>query len=62
MINLTGKVKEFDKVLENLELVLESLTEKEEEMKRLKEEQEKNLEHNNEKVKMIRNIEIREED
>ena len=57
-----GKVKEFDKVLENLELVLESLTEKEEEMKRLKEEQEKNLEHNNEKVKTIRNIEIREED
>lgn len=49
-----GKVKECDKLLNDLEIVLESLNEKEDELNILKEQQEKNLENNNNKVNVLR--------
>ena len=49
-----GQVKECDQLLDNLETILSELIEKEEELKRLKREQEKNLDKNNEKVKLIK--------
>lgn len=49
-----GKVKECDKLLEDLQEVLESLDEKEEELELLKQTQEKNLENNNVKVNTLR--------
>lgn len=48
-----GKVKEYDKLLENLEEISISLTKKEEELIELKQEQENNLTINNNKVKII---------
>lgn len=52
-----GKVKECDKLLDDLETILSSLIEKEEELENLRLEQERNLDKNNEKVKQIRHHE-----
>lgn len=54
-----GKVKDCDKLLVDLEDVLEALKEKEEELKIIKESQEKNLENNNSKINVLKRDENR---
>ena len=52
-----GKIKECDKLLDDLETILSSLIEKEEELENLRLEQERNLDKNNEKIKQIKHDE-----